>query len=63
MMLEEPTDSEDETVEELYERDDDMEAEIDEGDPVMTPGDVPEDATEEGDDVCVPTWLYIIEGF
>ena len=61
MMLEEPTDSEDETIEELYEGDDDVEAEIDEGgDPALTPGEVPEDVTEEGDDVCVPNCLYVV---
>jgi hypothetical protein len=53
-MLEDPTDSESEAIEELYEGDDDAEVEVDDGvDPALTPGEGAEDATEEGDDVCV----------
>jgi len=53
-MLEDPTDSDSE-IEGLYEGDDDdaeaeVEVEDEGGEPAMTPG---EDATEEGDDVCV----------
>lgn len=54
-MIEDPTDSESDAGEELYEGDDDDaeaeaegELEVDDGgDPALTP------ATEEGDDVCV----------
>lgn len=60
MMLEDPTDSESEAIEDLFEGDDDdaeVDAEIDEGgDPALTPGEGPEDATEEGDDVCVANY-------
>jgi hypothetical protein len=50
-MIEDPTDSESEAIEELYEGDDD-DAEVDEaGDPALTPGEAAED--EEADDVCV----------
>lgn len=56
-MLEDPTDSDSE-IEGLYEGDDDdaeaeVEVEDEGGEPAMTPGDGAEDATEEGDDVCV----------
>ena len=60
-MLEDPTDSESEAIEDLFEGDDDdaeVEAEVDGGDPALTPGEGPEDATEEGDDVCVVHWSY-----
>jgi hypothetical protein len=59
MMLEDPTDSESEAIEDLFEGDDDdAEVGIDEGgDPALTPGEGPEDATEEGDDVCVANYF------
>jgi len=59
-MQEEQYDSEDETIEDLFEGDDDgdaeAEAEMDDGLLAMTPGEGADDATEDGDDVCVPSF-------
>lgn len=54
-MLEDPTDSGSEAIEELFEDDDaEVDPEVDDvGDPVLTPGDV-----DEGDDVwCIQLLL------
>lgn len=52
-------DSEDDTLEDLYDGEDDAdaEAEMDDDPDVllsMAPGEGADDATEDGDDVCVP---------
>jgi len=50
-------DSEDDTLEDLYDGEDDVDAEAEEDRDVLlniTPGEGADDATEDGDDVCVP---------
>lgn len=58
-MIEDPSDSEDETLGGLYEgEDEDAEAEIDEEtNPAMTPAE----GTDDGDDVCVAQLFIILE--